>query len=38
LNKAGKYRSFKVNKYLIEPVTNIDQWVTYITKTNDYIH
>jgi len=38
LNKVGKYRSFKVNKYLIEPVTNIDQWATYITKTNNYIH
>lgn len=37
LNKAGKYRALKVNKYHIEPTTNIDQWATYITKTKNYI-
>jgi hypothetical protein len=38
LNKAGKYRTMKVNKYHIEPVVSIEQWATYITKTKNYIH
>lgn len=38
LNKAGKYRTFKVNKFEIVPATNIDQWVNYIMKTSNYIH
>jgi hypothetical protein len=38
LSKAGQYRPFKVNKYLIEPASNIDQWTAYITKSTNYIH
>jgi hypothetical protein len=38
LGVAGKYRTFRVNKYHIERVGNIEQWATYITKTNNYIH
>lgn len=29
---AGKYRNFCVNAHLIEPVTNVAAWATYITK------
>lgn len=38
LSRAGKYRTFKVNKFEIEPATNINQWASYITKTNNYIN
>ena len=30
--EAGKYRPFRINKFLIEPVHNIKAWTTYITK------
>src|ERR1039458_829889 len=30
--EAGKYRPFRINKFLIEPVHNIADWTTYITK------
>ena len=30
--EAGKYRPFRINKFLIEPVQNIEAWTTYITK------
>jgi hypothetical protein len=28
----GKYRHFRVNKYLIEPVDKVEAWATYSTK------
>lgn len=31
-SSAGKYRDFRVNKHLIEPVNNVHAWVTYMTK------
>jgi hypothetical protein len=38
LNREGKYRNHTIKKFEIEPATNIDCWVNYITKTNDYIY
>lgn len=29
---AGRYRPFRINTFLIEPVHNIAAWATYITK------
>lgn len=31
-SKSGTYRPFRVNKCLVEPVTNAAAWSTYITK------
>jgi hypothetical protein len=33
--KAGRYREFRVNAHLIEPITNIAAWCNYITKQTD---
>ena len=33
--KAGKYRSCRVNSFLIEPVTNCYRWSNYCTKSKD---
>lgn len=33
-SKAGTYRDFRVNEYLIEPTANIGAWATYSTKQN----
>jgi hypothetical protein len=38
LNNEGKYRTHKIKKFEIEPATNINRWVNYITKTYDYIY
>jgi hypothetical protein len=32
---VGKYRQFRVNKYLIEPAKDIASWCAYITKQAD---
>jgi hypothetical protein len=29
---AGRYRPFRINSFLIEPIRNIAAWATYITK------
>jgi len=31
---AGKYRPFRLNSFLIEPVNSVVAWSTYITKEN----
>ena len=33
--KAGKYRSCRVNSFLLEPVTNCYRWSNYCTKSRD---
>ena len=33
--KAGKYRSCRVNSFLIEPVTSCYRWSNYCTKSRD---
>lgn len=33
--KAGTYRDFRVNKYLIEPVASIEAWANYSTKQSE---
>ena len=37
-SKAGKYRPFRINSFLIEPVHTVDAWARYITKEsiNEY--
>lgn len=30
----GKYRPFRINKYLVEPVENVKAWSCYSTKQN----
>jgi hypothetical protein len=32
LRDRGKYRLFKINSYLTEPMVNVAAWFTYITK------
>lgn len=31
-SKLGKYRPFRINSFLVEPVSNVAAWATYITK------
>lgn len=35
--RRGAYRPFSINSFLIEPVTNIPAWASYITKTRNPI-
>ncbi len=40
LRKPGKYRKFAVNSVLIEPKRpglTLGEWISYLTKTHDYI-
>ena len=40
LNKIGPYREFAVNSILIEPIRSglsVGDWISYMTKTHDYI-
>lgn len=34
LRKRGLYRPFCINSFLIEPVTSVETWSNYITKTS----
>jgi hypothetical protein len=34
LRKKGLYRPFCINSFLIEPVTSVETWSAYITKTS----
>ena len=40
LRTKGKYRAFAVNSFLVEPIRSgltTDDWIGYMTKTQDYI-